>query len=65
VVAFCQGARDEKMLEKLATHNIKDVAELFSLVDKCVRANPMRALLPKEAAVRTTIRRRMTTTISC
>jgi hypothetical protein len=29
------------MLEKLATHNIKDVAELFSLVDKCVRANPM------------------------
>jgi hypothetical protein len=23
VVAFCQGVRDEKMLEKLATHDIK------------------------------------------
>jgi uncharacterized protein YprB with RNaseH-like and TPR domain len=36
VVAFHQGVRDEKMLEKLTTHNIQDVAELFSLVDKCV-----------------------------
>jgi hypothetical protein len=24
------------MLEKLTTHNIQDVAELFSLADKCV-----------------------------
>jgi hypothetical protein len=38
VVAFHQGVRDEKMLEKLAMHDIQDVAELFSLVDKCVRA---------------------------
>jgi hypothetical protein len=38
VVAFCQGVRDEKMLKKLATHDIQDIAELFSLVDKCTRA---------------------------
>jgi hypothetical protein len=30
--------RDEKMLEKLTTHDIQDVAELFNLVDKCTRA---------------------------
>jgi hypothetical protein len=29
--------RDEKMLEKLATHDVKDVSELFSLTDKGVR----------------------------
>jgi hypothetical protein len=29
--------RDEKMLEKLATHEVKDVTELFILVDKCAR----------------------------
>jgi hypothetical protein len=29
------GVRDEK---KLATHDIQDVVELFSLVDKCARA---------------------------
>jgi hypothetical protein len=29
--------RDKKMLEKLATHDIPDVAELFYLVDKCAR----------------------------
>jgi hypothetical protein len=38
VAAFHQGVRDEKMMEKLATHDIKDVTELFSLVDKCARA---------------------------
>jgi hypothetical protein len=30
--------RDEKMLEKHTMHDIKDVAELFSLADKCARA---------------------------
>jgi hypothetical protein len=30
--------RDEKMLEKLATHEVKDISELFDLADKCVRA---------------------------
>jgi hypothetical protein len=30
--------RDEKMLEKLVTHNVQDVSELLSLVDKCARA---------------------------
>jgi hypothetical protein len=30
--------RDEKMLEKLTTHDIQDVTELFSLTDKCARA---------------------------
>jgi hypothetical protein len=29
--------RDEKMLEKLTTHDIQDVTELFSLADKCTR----------------------------
>jgi hypothetical protein len=38
VVAFHQGVRDEKMLEKLATHNIQDVSTLFNLADKCARA---------------------------
>jgi hypothetical protein len=38
VLAFRQGVRDEKMLEKLATHDVQDVSELFSLVDKCTRA---------------------------
>jgi hypothetical protein len=28
------------MLEKLTTHDIQDVTELFSLADKCVRAVP-------------------------
>jgi hypothetical protein len=30
--------RDEKMLEKLVTHDVQDISELFSLVDKCARA---------------------------
>jgi bacterioferritin-associated ferredoxin len=38
VVAFCQGVRDEKMLEKLATHDVQDVSALFSLADKCAKA---------------------------
>jgi hypothetical protein len=38
VVAFRQGVRDEKMLEKLTTHDIQDVTYLFSLTDKWARA---------------------------
>jgi hypothetical protein len=38
VDAFRQGVRDEKMLEKLATHDIQDVSALFSLADKCTKA---------------------------
>jgi ClpP class serine protease len=30
--------RDEKMLEKLATHEVEDVSELFNLSNKCTRA---------------------------
>jgi hypothetical protein len=30
--------RDEKMLKKLATHDVQDIFELFNLVDKCARA---------------------------
>jgi hypothetical protein len=33
-VAFRKGVRDEKILEKPATHDIQDVVELFSLADK-------------------------------
>jgi hypothetical protein len=35
--------RDEKMLEKLATHDVQNVSELFSLADKCARATEGRA----------------------
>jgi hypothetical protein len=38
VVAFHQGLRDEKMLEKLATHDVQNVSDLFSLADKCAKA---------------------------
>jgi hypothetical protein len=37
-VAFHQRVRDEKMLEKLATHDIEDVSALFNLADKCAKA---------------------------
>jgi hypothetical protein len=43
VVAFRQGVRDDKMLEKLTTHDIQDVAELFSLADRCAKAIEGRA----------------------
>jgi hypothetical protein len=35
--------RDEKMLEKLTTHDIQHVAELFNLTEKCARATEARA----------------------
>jgi len=38
IVAFRQGVRDEKMLEKLATREIHDVGDLLALTDKCARA---------------------------
>jgi hypothetical protein len=38
IAAFRQGVRDEKMLEKLATHDVDDVTTLFALADKCARA---------------------------
>jgi hypothetical protein len=38
ITAFCQGVRDEKMLEKLATHDVETVITLFALFDKCARA---------------------------
>jgi hypothetical protein len=41
--AFCQGVRDEKMLEKLATHDVETVSTLFALADKCARATEGRA----------------------
>jgi hypothetical protein len=43
ITAFCQGVRDEKMLEKLATHDVETVTTLFALVDKCARAAEGRA----------------------
>jgi hypothetical protein len=41
--AFRQGVRDEKMLEKLATHDVETVTTLFALTDKCARATEGRA----------------------
>jgi hypothetical protein len=38
ITAFRQGVRDEKMLEKLATHDVETVPTLFALADKCARA---------------------------
>jgi hypothetical protein len=38
ITAFLQGVRDEKMLEKLATHDMETVPTLFALADKCARA---------------------------
>jgi hypothetical protein len=38
ITAFRQGVHDEKMLEKLATHDVETVSTLFTLADKCARA---------------------------
>jgi hypothetical protein len=43
IMAFRQGVRDEKMLEKLATHDVETVSTLFALADKCARATEGRA----------------------
>jgi hypothetical protein len=43
VVMFYQGVRDEKILEKLATHSIQDVTKLFRLAGKCAKATKGRA----------------------
>jgi hypothetical protein len=38
ITAFHQGVHDEKMLEKLETHQVETVTTLFALADKCTRA---------------------------
>jgi hypothetical protein len=43
ITAFRQGVRDKKMLEKLATHDVETVTTLFTLADKCARADEGRA----------------------
>jgi hypothetical protein len=43
ITTFRQGVRDEKMLEKLATHDMETVPTLFALADKCARATEGRA----------------------
>jgi hypothetical protein len=43
ITAFRQGVRDEKMLEKLATHDVETVPTLFALADKYARAAEGRA----------------------
>jgi hypothetical protein len=43
ITTFWQGVRDEKMLEKLATHDVETVPTLFALADKCARAAEGRA----------------------
>jgi hypothetical protein len=37
ITAFRQGVHGEKMLEKLATHDVETVTTLFALADKCAR----------------------------
>jgi hypothetical protein len=43
ITAFRQGVCDEKMLEKLAMHDVETVTTLFALADKCARATEGRA----------------------
>jgi hypothetical protein len=43
ITAFHQGVRDEKILEKLATHDVETVPTLFALADKYSRAAEGRA----------------------
>jgi hypothetical protein len=43
ITTFRQGVRDEKMLEKLATHDVETVPTLFALADKCAKATKGRA----------------------
>jgi hypothetical protein len=43
ITTFRQGVHDEKMLEKLATHDVETVPTLFTLADKCARAAEGRA----------------------
>jgi hypothetical protein len=43
ITAFRQGVRDEKMLEKLATHDVETIPTLFALADKCARVAEGRA----------------------
>jgi hypothetical protein len=43
ITAFRQGVRDEKMMEKLATHDVETVTTLFALANKCARAAEGRA----------------------
>jgi hypothetical protein len=43
ITAFHQGVRDEKMLEKLAMHDVETITTLFALADKCARAAEGRA----------------------
>jgi hypothetical protein len=43
ITAFRHGVHDEKMLEKLATHDVETVTTLFDLADKCARAVEGRA----------------------
>jgi hypothetical protein len=43
ITAFRQGVCDEKMLEKLAMHDVEIVSTLFALADKCARAAKGRA----------------------
>jgi hypothetical protein len=52
ITAFRQGVRDEKILEKLATHDVETVPTLFALADKCARAAEGRAwhLAPQTGA---------------
>jgi hypothetical protein len=43
ITTFRQGVHDEKMLEKLATHDVETFTTLFALAEKCARAAKGRA----------------------
>jgi hypothetical protein len=65
ITTFRQGVRDEKMLEKLATHDVETIPALFTLADKCARAaeamhgtRPHRLGLPGQVLSPRTAKRR-------
>ena len=43
IVAFKQGCKDEKTVEKLATKNPKTVAELYKIIEATTKAADARA----------------------
>ena len=43
IIAFWQGVHDERLLEKLGTHEVETTVKLFALAEKCAKAAEARA----------------------
>ena len=53
ISAFHQNMRNRKMREELAMNNVKDVAELYVLADRCARAQEGRKYPGEDAGAET------------